>query len=77
MRYAMLSVPSGRLAKGIVLVDTPGLGSLAMKGAHETLAYLPSCDLAIVLIDAGATSTTEDIGTLRLVHEASIPYWYC
>lgn len=44
-----------------------------MKGAHETLAYLPSCDLAIVLIDAGATLTTEDIGTLRLVHEASIP----
>lgn len=55
-----------------MLVDTPGLGSLALKGAQETLAYLPSCDLAIVLIDAGATLTPEDIGTLRLVLEAGI-----
>ena len=72
VRYAMLSVPSDRLRSGIVLVDTPGLGSLALKGAQETLAYLPSCDLAIVLIDAGSTLTREDIGTLRLVHEAGI-----
>jgi len=72
VRYAMLQVPSPRLSEGIVLVDTPGLGSLALRGAQETLAYLPSCDLAIVLIDAGATLTPEDIGTLRLVLEAGI-----
>lgn len=72
VRYAMLQVPSPRLSEGIVLVDTPGLGSLALRGAQETLAYLPSCDLAIVLIDAGATLTPEDVGTLRLVLEAGI-----
>lgn len=72
VRYALLEVPSSRLSQGIILVDTPGLGSLALKGAQETLAYLPSCDLALVLIDAGATLTPEDIGTLRLVLEAGI-----
>ena len=70
---ALVEVPSPRLKEGILLVDTPGLGSLAKRGAAETLAYLPSCDLALLLIDAGATLSEEDIGTLRLLYEAGIP----
>lgn len=70
---AVIEIPSPRLEGGIMLVDTPGLGSLAKRGAAETLAYLPSCDLALLLIDAGATLTEEDLGTLRLLYEAGIP----
>jgi len=70
---AIVEVPSPRLKEGIVLVDTPGLGSLAKRGAADTLAYLPSCDLALLLVDAGATLSEEDIGTLRLLYEAGIP----
>ncbi|HWA96004.1 MAG TPA: dynamin family protein [Terracidiphilus sp.] len=70
---AWLEVPSPRLSHGIVLVDTPGLGSLARRGAAETLAYLPSCDLALILIDAGTSLNDEDIGTLRLLYEGGIP----
>lgn len=70
---ALVEVPSSRLKQGIVLVDTPGLGSLARRGSAETLAYLPACDLALVLIDAGTTLNEEDIGTLRLLYEAGIP----
>ena len=70
---ALVEVPSRRLKQGIVLVDTPGLGSLARKGAAETLAYLPVCDLALLLIDAGTSLNDEDIGTLRLLYEAGIP----
>jgi GTP-binding protein EngB required for normal cell division len=70
---AMIEVPSNRLSEGIVLVDTPGLGSLAKRGAAETLAYLPSCDLALLLVDAGSTLNEEDIGTLRIIEEAGIP----
>lgn len=69
----MVEVPSPRLRQGIVLVDTPGLGSLAKRGAAETLAYLPSCDFALLLIDAGAALSEEDIGTLRLLYGAGIP----
>jgi len=70
---ALVEVPSPPLKQGILLVDTPGLGSLAKRGAADTLAYLPSCDLALLLIDAGATLNDEDIGTLRLLYEAGIP----
>jgi GTP-binding protein EngB required for normal cell division len=70
---AVVNVPSVRLKQGIVLVDTPGLGSLARRGAAETLAYLPSCDLALLLIDAGTSLNDEDIGTLRLLYEGGIP----
>jgi GTP-binding protein EngB required for normal cell division len=70
---AIVEVPSPRLRHGILLVDTPGLGSLASRGTAETLAYLPSCDLALLLIDAGTPLNDEDIGTLRLLYEAGIP----
>ena len=70
---AVVEIPSPRLRQGIVLVDTPGLGSLVRRGAAETMAYLPACDLAILLIDAGATLNDEDIGTLRLLYEGGIP----
>jgi hypothetical protein len=57
----------------VLFVDTPGLGSLATAGAAETLAYLPRCDLGVVLIDAGSTLTQEDLSTLQSLYEAAIP----
>ena len=54
-------VPAKRLREGVTLVDTPGLGSLATTGAEETVAYLPKCDLGIVLLDAGSALSHEDL----------------
>jgi GTP-binding protein EngB required for normal cell division len=68
-----VEIPSARLRNGITFVDTPGLGSLASSGAAETLAYLPRCDLGVVLIDAGSTLTQEDLSTIRALYEASTP----
>ena len=36
-----VSVPSPRLREGVVLVDTPGIGSLAASGSAETFAIAP------------------------------------
>jgi GTP-binding protein EngB required for normal cell division len=69
----VVELPSARLRDGIVFVDTPGLGSLATSGAAETLAYLPRCDLGVVLIDAGSTLTEDDLATIRTLYEAGIP----
>ncbi len=57
--------PSERLREGIIFVDTPGVGSLAARGASETLAYLPRCDAGIVLVDAGSTLTPDDLNIVR------------
>lgn len=70
---AEIKTPCERLKGSVVFVDTPGLGSLARRGTAETMAYLPSCDLALLLIDAGSTVMEEDLATLRTIHEATIP----
>jgi len=69
----VVALPSPRLEAGVAFVDTPGLGSLATTGASETLAYLPKCDLGVVLIDAGSTLTTDDLRTIMTLHEAAVP----
>lgn len=69
----VVTLPSPCLRDGITFVDTPGLGSLATRGAAETLAYLPRCDLGVVLVDAGSTLTTEDVATVLALQEAAIP----
>jgi len=69
----VVSVPSPRLASGIVFVDTPGLGSLATSGAAETLNYMPRCDLGVVLVDAGSILTNEDLQIVRALYQAGVP----
>jgi GTP-binding protein EngB required for normal cell division len=69
----VVELPAPRLQNGVSFVDTPGLGSLATSGAAETLAYLPKCDLGVVLIDAGSTLTPDDIQTIQSLYEATVP----
>lgn len=65
-----VQVPAARLREGVVFVDTPGLGSLATSGAEETVAYLPCCDLGIVLLDAGAALTHEDLAVVQALYQS-------
>lgn len=69
----VVRLPSPRLRDGIAFVDTPGLGSLATRGAAETLAYLPRCDLGVVLVDAGSALTPDDLKTIQILYEAAVP----
>lgn len=66
-------VASERLRDGVVLVDTPGLGSLARAGAAETRAYLPQCDLGVVLVNAASSIGPEDIAVVQSLYEAGVP----
>ena len=65
-----VQVPAAKLREGITFVDTPGLGSLATSGAEETAAYLPRCDLGIVLVDAASTLTQEDLKVIQAIYQA-------
>ncbi len=65
-----VEVPAGRLRPGVTFVDTPGPGSLAAGGAEETAAYLPRCDLGLVLVDAASTLTQADLMVLQALHQS-------
>ncbi len=69
----VVQFPSAWLKNEIAFVDTPGLGSLATTGAAETMAYLPRCDLGVVLIDAGSTLSINDLQTIDALYQAGIP----
>jgi GTP-binding protein EngB required for normal cell division len=56
----------------LVLVDTPGVGSLASEGARESYAYLPRCDLGLVLVDASGALTADDVELMQLLLDAGI-----
>lgn len=66
-------VPLAILPQEVVLVDTPGIGSLALEGATETMAYLPRCDLGVVLLDASSNLNSDDVATLDALRAASVP----
>ena len=74
-RVTQLTVecPAPLLRDGVVFVDTPGLGSLASHGTSEALAYLPRCDLAVLLTDASAVVSENDVATTAQLHAAGIP----
>lgn len=69
----LVHLSSAQLREGIVLVDTPGLGSLAISGAAETRAYMPHCDLGAVLIDAASSITPDDLQTIQALYEIGTP----
>jgi len=69
----LVELPSPRLREGIVVVDTPGVGSLALVGGSETIAYLPRCDLGVVLVDSASAINQEDLALLRALYGAAIP----
>ncbi len=61
----LVEVPSERFGRGITLIDSPGLGSIASAGAAQTLDYLPHCDLGVQLVEAAGALTREDIAVAR------------
>lgn len=65
--------PNPRLSPGVAFIDTPGVGSLATFGAAQTKAYLPRCDLGVLLVDAGSSLNHEDLAILQGFYDAAIP----
>jgi GTP-binding protein EngB required for normal cell division len=63
-----LKLPISRLQEGIVFVDTPGLGSLTTSGSAETLAYLPRCDLGLLMVDASLGISVEDVAVAEALY---------
>ena len=59
-----VELPAALLKDRVVFIDAPGSGSLATAGAQAAAAWLPRCDLGIVLVDAASALNPEDVATV-------------
>jgi len=55
------------LQKGVVLIDTPGIGSTYRHNTEATLAFLPQCDAAMFLISADPPISEVELDFLRKI----------
>ena len=60
--------PSPLLHRGVVLIDTPGIGSTLQHNTQATLDFLPQCDGALFLVSADPPITQVEIEFLKAVH---------
>ena len=65
----LVELPSTLLQR-VSFVDTPGIGALEKYGASEAIAYLPRCDLGIVMVDAAASLEDEELDLVRMLRDA-------
>ena len=70
LREVTIELPATILRGGIVLTDTPGLGSLHARASAHALTYLPRCDLGIITIDASATLSQQDVDLALALQQA-------
>ena len=59
--------PSPALAHGVVLIDTPGIGSTYAHNTATTMAYLAECDAALFLFSADPPITAVEVEFLQKV----------
>ncbi len=65
-----VTLPHPLLARGITLVDTPGIGGLNAAHAAATLAFLPIADALVFVTDASAELTGPELGFLSSAVDA-------
>lgn len=59
--------PAKILRNGVVLIDTPGIGSTFKHNTEATLNFLPQCDAAMFLVSADPPITEAEIEFLKRV----------
>jgi ribosome biogenesis GTPase A len=59
--------PCPTLAGGVVLIDTPGIGSTFRHNSLATFAFLPECDAAVFVVSTDPPITETEISFLKEV----------
>lgn len=62
-------LPASILSKGVVLIDTPGIGSTYRHNTQVALNFLQQCDAALFLISADPPITDVELDFLRQVRQ--------
>jgi len=64
-----VDLPTPILSGGVVLIDTPGIGSTYRHNTSATLNFLEQCDAALFLVSADPPITEVELAFLRQVSE--------
>jgi GTP-binding protein EngB required for normal cell division len=64
-----VKLPSPLLREGVVLIDTPGIGSTHRHNTLATLNFLQQCDAALFLVSADPPITEVELDFLKQVRE--------
>ncbi len=67
VKHVEVSYPAPLLEQGVVLIDTPGIGSTLRHNTEVTLSFLPQCDAALFLISADPPLTEVEVAFLKEV----------
>jgi GTP-binding protein EngB required for normal cell division len=62
-------LPKEILLSGVVLIDTPGIGSTHLHNTETTLNFLPQCDAAFFMVSADPPITDVEVKFLDSVRE--------
>jgi len=62
--------PAAFLAQGVVLIDTPGIGSIHHHNTEMTLNFLAQCDAALFLLSADPPITNVEVEFLHTIRDA-------
>ncbi len=62
--------PAALLAEGVVLIDTPGIGSVHQHNTEMTLNFLAQCDAALFLVSADPPITEVEVEFLQTIRDA-------
>lgn len=66
--WAEVEHPASLLRRGVVVIDTPGIGSTFRHNTEATLAFLPQCDAALFVVSADPPITDVELDFLKAVH---------
>jgi len=65
--HVEIFVPSPMLQKGVVLIDTPGIGSTFRHNTEVTHRFLPQCDAALFMLSSDPPITEVEVAFLKAV----------
>jgi hypothetical protein len=71
-RVQSITIHTPRLVEGLALLDTPGVGSLSHSGPAQAFAWLPRCDVGIVLVAAGTPLGRDEFALVSGLTQAGI-----
>ena len=67
LRQVEARLPAALLARGVVLLDTPGIGSTLRRNTEAAIAALPECDLALFVVSPDPPITEAELAYLSQV----------